>query len=42
MVLPVGKDSESQKLVVIDRAADGFTEKVVHDVRFVPLVPGIL
>ena len=42
LVLPVGKDSESQKLMVIDRAADGFTEKVVHDVRFVPLVPGIL
>ena len=42
LVLPVGKDSESQKLMVIDRTADGFTEKVVHDVRFVPLVPGIL
>ena len=42
LVLPVGKDSESQKLLVIDRAAEGFTEKVVHDVRFVPLVPGIL
>lgn len=42
LVLPVGKDSESQKLLVIDRTAEGFTEKVVHDVRFVPLVPGIL
>ena len=42
MVLPVGKDSESQKLTVIDRTLDGFSEKVVHDVRFVPLVPGIL
>ena len=42
LVLPVGKDSESQKLMVIDRTANGFTEKVVHDVRFVPLVPGIL
>ena len=42
MVLPVGKDSESQKLTVIDRTVDGFSEKVVHDVRFVPLVPGIL
>lgn len=42
MVLPVGKDPESQKLTVIDRSADGFSEKVVHDVRFVPLVPGIL
>ena len=42
LVLPVGKDSESQKLLVIDRTAEGFAEKVVHDVRFVPLVPGIL
>ncbi len=42
LVLPVGKESESQKLTVIDRTADGFTEKVVHDVRFVPLVSGIL
>ena len=42
MVLPVGRDSESQKLTVIDRTAEGFSEKVVHDVRFVPLVPGIL
>ena len=42
MVLPVGKDSESQKLMVIDRTTDGFNEKIVHDVRFVPLVPGIL
>ncbi len=38
MVLPVG--NESQKLYVIDRNADGFAEKTVHDVRFVPLVPG--
>ena len=42
LVLPVGKESESQKLTVIDRSVGGFTEKVVHDVRFVPLVPGIL
>ncbi|MEQ1519564.1 MAG: protein-L-isoaspartate(D-aspartate) O-methyltransferase, partial [Usitatibacteraceae bacterium] len=42
LILPVGKDSESQKLIVIDRTAEGFTEKVVHDVRFVPLLPGIL
>ncbi len=42
LVLPVGKESESQKLTVIDRTVDGFTEKVVHDVRFVPLVSGIL
>jgi protein-L-isoaspartate(D-aspartate) O-methyltransferase len=42
LVLPVGKESECQKLTVIDRSAEGFSEKVVHDVRFVPLVPGIL
>ena len=42
LVLPVGKESESQKLTMIDRTVDGFIEKVVHDVRFVPLVPGIL
>ena len=42
MVMPVGRDSESQKLYVIDRTADGFTEKIVHDVRFVPLMPGIV
>jgi len=38
MVLPVGVDQ--QKLTVIDRTADGFEEKTVHDVRFVPLLPG--
>ena len=42
LLLPVGKDSESQKLTVIDRTAEGFSEKVVHDVRFVPLLPGIM
>ncbi len=38
MVLPVG--TESQKLYVIDRTEDGYAEKIVHDVRFVPLVSG--
>jgi len=42
MVLPVGKDGGVQKLYVIDRNADGYTEKIVHDVRFVPLVPGVV
>jgi protein-L-isoaspartate(D-aspartate) O-methyltransferase len=42
LVLPVGKESECQKLTVIDRGTEGFSEKVVHDVRFVPLVSGIL
>jgi protein-L-isoaspartate(D-aspartate) O-methyltransferase len=40
MILPVGQDS--QKLHVIDRTAEGFTQKTVHDVRFVPLVSGTL
>jgi protein-L-isoaspartate(D-aspartate) O-methyltransferase len=42
MVLPVtnSKTDEGQKLYVIDRTEDGFTEKTVHDVRFVPLVSG--
>ena len=42
LVLPVGV--ESQKLLVIDRvdeSANGFTERVVHNVRFVPLVSGV-
>ncbi len=42
LVLPVGREAESQKLIVVDRCGDKFTEKVVHDVRFVPLVAGIL
>jgi protein-L-isoaspartate(D-aspartate) O-methyltransferase len=42
MVLPViSLGSDVQKLCVIDRTEVGFTEKKVHDVRFVPLVPGI-
>jgi protein-L-isoaspartate(D-aspartate) O-methyltransferase len=42
MVLPVvnSKTDEGQKLYVIDRTEDGFIEKTVHDVRFVPLVSG--
>ena len=42
MVLPVGKESDAQKLFVIDRTPDGFTEKIVYDVRFVPLLPGTI
>ena len=44
MVLPVvnSKTDEGQKLYVIDRTEDGFIEKTVHDVRFVPLVSGIV
>jgi protein-L-isoaspartate(D-aspartate) O-methyltransferase len=38
MVLPVGV--EQQQLYVIDRTEAGLVQTVVHDVRFVPLVPG--
>ncbi|HEX4858466.1 MAG TPA: protein-L-isoaspartate(D-aspartate) O-methyltransferase [Usitatibacteraceae bacterium] len=40
MVLPVGRDGAVQQLHVIDRTEEGFREKIVHDVRFVPLLPG--
>jgi protein-L-isoaspartate(D-aspartate) O-methyltransferase len=39
MVLPVGTDD--QWLYVIDRTANGFTEKRCAAVRFVPLMPGL-
>ena len=39
LVLPVG--IEDQWLYVIDRTADGFTEKRCEPVRFVPLLPGL-
>lgn len=39
LILPVGVDT--QKLYVIDRTETAFVQKIVHDVRFVPLVPGI-
>jgi protein-L-isoaspartate(D-aspartate) O-methyltransferase len=42
MVLPVGKENEPQKLFVVDRTAEGFSQRIVHDVRFVPLVPGVI
>lgn len=40
LVLPVGADGASQKLTVVDCTQEGYTEKIVHDVRFVPLVAG--
>jgi protein-L-isoaspartate(D-aspartate) O-methyltransferase len=40
LILPVGVDT--QKLYVIDRMETEFVEKIVHDVRFVPLVSGIV
>ena len=40
LILPVGTDA--QQLVVIDRTETGLVQKIVHDVRFVPLVSGIV
>lgn len=40
LILPVGV--ESQKLYVIDRMETEFVQKIVHDVRFVPLISGIV
>lgn len=40
LILPVGVDA--QQLYVIDRTPTQFLQKIVHDVRFVPLVSGIV
>ena len=40
IVIPVGAQDEVQKLVRMERTDDGFDEKVLADVRFVPLIPG--
>ncbi len=40
LILPVGVDA--QQLYVIDRTPTEFLQKIVHDVRFVPLVSGII
>jgi protein-L-isoaspartate(D-aspartate) O-methyltransferase len=40
IVMPVGPAEGVQKLTRIERTEDGFTEKVLADVRFVPLIPG--
>ena len=39
MILPVGVDQ--QQLYVIDRTETEFQQRIVHDVRFVPLMSGI-
>jgi protein-L-isoaspartate(D-aspartate) O-methyltransferase len=39
MVIPVG-DSKAQHLYVVDRHDNGFNEKVVESVNFVPLISG--
>ena len=40
LILPVGVDT--QQLYVIDRNENEFVRRIVHNVRFVPLVPGIV
>lgn len=40
MVIPVGPQDGVQKLMRLERTRDGFEEKMLADVRFVPLVPG--
>ena len=42
MVIPVGSVSGAQQLKLITRHAEGFEERVLNDVRFVPLLDGAL
>ncbi len=40
LVMPVGPADGVQKLMRIERTEEGHAEKVLADVRFVPLIPG--
>jgi protein-L-isoaspartate(D-aspartate) O-methyltransferase len=40
IVAPVGPADGVQKLIRLERTDDGFSEKTLGDVRFVPLIPG--
>lgn len=40
MIIPLGETRDAQQLVQIDKTEDGFTEKPLLPVRFVPLVHG--
>jgi protein-L-isoaspartate(D-aspartate) O-methyltransferase len=40
IVVPVGPQDAVQKLVRLERTEEGFSEKTLADVRFVPLIPG--
>jgi protein-L-isoaspartate(D-aspartate) O-methyltransferase len=40
IVMPVGPQDGIQKLMRLTRTRTGFDEKVLGDVRFVPLIPG--
>jgi protein-L-isoaspartate(D-aspartate) O-methyltransferase len=40
IVMPVGPQDGVQKLMRLERTETGFNERVLADVRFVPLIPG--
>ena len=40
IVMPVGAAEGIQKLTRLERMEDGFNERILADVRFVPLIPG--
>lgn len=40
IVAPVGPEDDVQRLVRLERTADGFIERNLGGVRFVPLIPG--
>ena len=41
LVVPVGEDPATQRIVRIRRTEDGFTRETLMPVRFVPLLPGV-
>ena len=41
LVIPVGSNKTNQQLIVVDRALNGFTQRLVENVCFVPLVSGL-
>ncbi len=40
LIMPVGPADGAQRLIRFERGEDGFDERVLADVRFVPLIPG--
>ncbi len=40
LIMPVGPSDGVQRLIRFERGEDGFDERVLADVRFVPLIPG--
>jgi len=43
MVMPFGASSESavQRMLLIERTENGWTEKLLDPVKFVPMLPGV-